>query len=413
MEAGLDPFGEGTPGQPDMVNFLLTESDMAGLGWAPRTAPGEIQLALSEMAIAKLEVDLAVGALAGSRQLLALYADNLLAAMSACQQIEAIIWQAGAEQIAIQDRLEEMALAEAAPDHMDTWDEGAVWGLKLLGDCEFDAKKCAAKLLSASGLLIVDELTMDAEAAAEQEKISQQFDIEKEKIQIQTWADASIAAIECQTDASLTWQTKITEEMIQTPQLMVNLAIAQENFLKAAGQFAAAAEEGKRVRADLQQLREIQQHQIQQHRWKDLAFRVFRNNALDKYRSFFDLAARYVALAAQAFAYEYSDRALVEETLEGFHRELRLGNPDFDLGSGGLWGVIHRARRRGARPSGLRGGWATGRHQRTEGVQLSAEPARPAELRSEERGIQAGQPRLQGVARDAHRATSRGRGVPR
>jgi hypothetical protein len=44
--------------------------------------------------------------------------------------------------------------------------------------------------------------------------------------------------------------------------------------------------------------------QIQQYRYKDMAFRIFRNDALQKYRAQFDLAAMYVYLAARAYDYE-------------------------------------------------------------------------------------------------------------
>ena len=42
----------------------------------------------------------------------------------------------------------------------------------------------------------------------------------------------------------------------------------------------------------------------QQNRYQDMTFRVMRNDALQKYRSTFDLAARYVYLAAMAYDYE-------------------------------------------------------------------------------------------------------------
>ena len=42
----------------------------------------------------------------------------------------------------------------------------------------------------------------------------------------------------------------------------------------------------------------------QQLRYQDMAFRVFRNDALQKYRASFDLAARYAYLAAKAYDYE-------------------------------------------------------------------------------------------------------------
>jgi hypothetical protein len=44
--------------------------------------------------------------------------------------------------------------------------------------------------------------------------------------------------------------------------------------------------------------------QIQTYRYKDMAFRIFRSDALQKYRAQFDLAARYAYLAAKAYDYE-------------------------------------------------------------------------------------------------------------
>ena len=38
----------------------------------------------------------------------------------------------------------------------------------------------------------------------------------------------------------------------------------------------------------------------QEARYRDMAFRIFRNDALQKYRAAFDLAARYVYPAASA-----------------------------------------------------------------------------------------------------------------
>jgi hypothetical protein len=44
--------------------------------------------------------------------------------------------------------------------------------------------------------------------------------------------------------------------------------------------------------------------QTQEYRYKDMAFRIFRNDALQKYRAQFDLAAMYVYLAARAYDFE-------------------------------------------------------------------------------------------------------------
>jgi len=46
-----------------------------------------------------------------------------------------------------------------------------------------------------------------------------------------------------------------------------------------------------------------------------MAFRVFRNDALQQYRAQFDLAARYVYLAAKA--YDYETNMLGSDTMAG------------------------------------------------------------------------------------------------
>ena len=43
---------------------------------------------------------------------------------------------------------------------------------------------------------------------------------------------------------------------------------------------------------------------VQMQRYKDMAFRIFRSDALQKYRAQFDLAARDAYLAAKAYDYE-------------------------------------------------------------------------------------------------------------
>jgi hypothetical protein len=61
---------------------------------------------------------------------------------------------------------------------------------------------------------------------------------------------------------------------------------------------------GVRLLADRAQFRAQTAAQIQQYRYKDMAFRIFRDDALQKYRAQFDLAARYVYLAARAYDFE-------------------------------------------------------------------------------------------------------------
>jgi hypothetical protein len=70
------------------------------------------------------------------------------------------------------------------------------------------------------------------------------------------------------------------------------------------GRYRAAINRGLQLLEDRTRFRQQTAAQIQNFRYKDMAFRVFRNDALQKYRAQFDLAARYAYLAAKAYDYE-------------------------------------------------------------------------------------------------------------
>jgi hypothetical protein len=62
--------------------------------------------------------------------------------------------------------------------------------------------------------------------------------------------------------------------------------------------------EGERILAEREVFRQRAASIIQGYRTKDLTFRTFRNEALEQYRSLFDLASRYTYLSAKAYDYE-------------------------------------------------------------------------------------------------------------
>jgi hypothetical protein len=66
----------------------------------------------------------------------------------------------------------------------------------------------------------------------------------------------------------------------------------------------AALAHGLRLLEDRTRFRQQTAAQVQEYRYKDMAFRIFRSDALQKYRAQFDLAARYAYLAAKAYDYE-------------------------------------------------------------------------------------------------------------
>jgi probable HAF family extracellular repeat protein len=71
-----------------------------------------------------------------------------------------------------------------------------------------------------------------------------------------------------------------------------------------AGRYQAAVAEGLRLQDQLIRFRKELAASVTEARYQDMTFRIFRNDALQKYRAQFDLAARYTYLAATAYDYE-------------------------------------------------------------------------------------------------------------
>jgi ELWxxDGT repeat protein len=85
---------------------------------------------------------------------------------------------------------------------------------------------------------------------------------------------------------------------------LIGLYTEIESIQQMAGRYQSAVQKAKRIEAERLRFRKQVAAQIQDYRYKDMAFRIFRNDALQKYRAQFDMAARYAYLAARAYEYE-------------------------------------------------------------------------------------------------------------
>jgi hypothetical protein len=94
--------------------------------------------------------------------------------------------------------------------------------------------------------------------------------------------------------------------LLQSTSVQLELFDLKEALQQAAERCQVALASGQRLLEDRLRFRQQTAAQIQQYRYKDMAFRIFRNDALQKYRAQFDLAALYVYLAARAYDYETS-----------------------------------------------------------------------------------------------------------
>ena len=99
-------------------------------------------------------------------------------------------------------------------------------------------------------------------------------------------------------------QLKQLEQLVRQEALSrLDLYTMQEAMQQAAGNYSSALARGQRISktgcASVNNRRKTQQY-----RYGDMAFRIFRNDALEKYRAQFDTAATYVYLAAKAYDFD-------------------------------------------------------------------------------------------------------------
>lgn len=113
------------------------------------------------------------------------------------------------------------------------------------------------------------------------------------------------------------------------PALRVEILTLREAVNQATGRYHAALGRGLRLLEERTAFRQKTANQVSEYRYRDMAFRIFRNQALQKYRAQFDLAARYAFLAAKAYDYETNllgaDPEAGRRYLTGLTRERVLG----------------------------------------------------------------------------------------
>ncbi|MBI1839469.1 MAG: LamG domain-containing protein, partial [Verrucomicrobia bacterium] len=113
-------------------------------------------------------------------------------------------------------------------------------------------------------------------------------------------------ALEVETQKFDTLQrVKTLEQLIrQEVALRLEALELKEALNQALGNYLAALAQGVRIIDERVGYRKLVAAQITDYRYQDMAFRIFQNDALQKYRAQFDLTAMYVYLAAKAYDYE-------------------------------------------------------------------------------------------------------------
>lgn len=155
--------------------------------------------------------------------------------------------------------------------------------------------RCAAKNVGAALTKVFDTLG-DAQAL---------FELQRQHDKEWAAAEQQIQLTGVQNAYQAEQQVEALRQLVrQTPSLRLELYLLEESIKQATGRYYAALGRGLRLLEQRTSFRQRTADQITEHRYRDMAFRVFRNEALQKYQAQFDLAARYAFLAAQAYDYE-------------------------------------------------------------------------------------------------------------
>ncbi|MEK6674907.1 MAG: LamG-like jellyroll fold domain-containing protein [Planctomycetota bacterium] len=328
IESGCD--GE-CAGSPDLRNFLVDAEGLAELGWADRAAVGQVQLAMFELRTATLQGELAELALSNLEALIGDKAENLaLVRNEAIETIE-IRAQACGEQLQVIARKQELERLRQQAAFL-----GRLKGLVKSAVICIASEGVACGPAIQNGLSLAGEGLSNAFGGGPSDN---QFDIAREELRINCWQTAELTQIS--NDQEIRKLEIELEDLIRkTPQAIKELLVAESQAQQALAVVQKNFQEGKRLVDDRDRIRRVQTDKLQNFRFRDMAFRTFRNQALEQYGAFFDLAGRYVLLAAKAFAYEYNEREEVSEQVQRLFRERLLGTES--AGDEGLQSVIAR-----------------------------------------------------------------------
>ena len=311
---------------PDLLAYLRTEDDYRSLGMRPRPAPGEVQLAFGELVDANLRLERVEFELKniGESMRSQIRQIALLSGVQA-ERIE-IVRQACDDQENLSRRLEAIQDRE----EFSGWVSGLIvnTGRALAGSPE--------GLVGMATDLIGDAIQDISQGI---NGVEDEFDIERERLRVECNENIALQGIDDRLQSRA--EARELEELIRRSSVVaIEVSVARQTVAQALGRLEMAVQRGLLLRRERDRLRTRLEGELLEERHRDLAFRVFRNNALQKYRAFYDLAARFVVLAARAYAYEFNARSEGDNVLTGIYRERKLGSPTGV--TGGLRGVLLR-----------------------------------------------------------------------
>jgi hypothetical protein len=327
-------------------------SDKPATFTGKRASPGELQQAISEIILAHRRVKQALYDSYGNKavfdrsmKLFQEKADNLKANLKLSKEVNdlekeiadlestyAILTKDLTTSIAVADMIKDVALSGMP--------EESIFGLAFGGDVLFPVRAIIA------GLYSVAKLSMLAADAGSFR--TSQGNIKEKRESIQT----KVKAI-ADTELRITLVEGVDELFHQLESIqgaLETISVRLREFDDAQRNYRGLLAGGLRLQDEREVHRRRAAAVTQGFRTRDAAFRIFRTEKLERYKTLFDLAARYTLLAANAYDYEtgllHTDegRAFVQRILQS--RALGVvhdGSPQFagsNTGDPGLSSVL-------------------------------------------------------------------------
>lgn len=326
------------------INMPRTASGysfQAPASWGRRRTPGEVQQVLLEMVQAEADLQIALhdydGLIGDIRD-----AATLLRAQSGLRAENIRIQEDGRTRtIAMNSAIFTAGaisahLGVAAENAGDTAEVAATAIPGVVGLAQ-DAFSTVRSVIRGTGRIAVSSLRQSALVA---DQAAAFLENTKEVAQIQQ--DIEIAKDEFRFE--IQEQLKEFEALLgDEAKLRIEAFRKQEALRQISGRYRSVLESGLRLLEERELHNKKSAGATQQNRYQDFTFRVARNDALAKYRAAFDLAARYVYLAAKAYDYETNldpnDPGSARQILTQIIHARTLGAMDNGgprLGSGGL-----------------------------------------------------------------------------
>ncbi|KPA14686.1 hypothetical protein MHK_005107, partial [Candidatus Magnetomorum sp. HK-1] len=323
-----------------------TYSFQAPSEWGMRKSPGEIQIALIELIKAEAGLQLALSQYSGLMGEI-YYKTLLLQGRSDLNNSELAIaekWKDHTEKfnatmVTLRNAADVSdALAEEVKDDADAAAEFLPKILGAMGADTTSAARGAAKVSGNTASKILKATAFATKAAAD--------GVETQK---------ELAELDMQTELQkANYRYDIQQILAELEGLLGNesptrleIFKQREHMRQVSEKYRSVLEKGIRLLEERKVYNARVAQKTQGKRYMDMAFRLNLNQALSKYRNAFDVAARYVYLAAKAYDYDTNlndrDPASAKPLLTDIVRQRHLGqfqNDQYILGQGGLGDIL-------------------------------------------------------------------------